>query len=237
MNIILVTQQDFISDDTVNLNDRRFTHIKNIHNAQIGESLRVGMINGKMGLGKVLDINTASITLKLSLNDDPLEPLPLTLVLALPRPKMLKRILQSSASLGVKEIYLINSYRVDKSYWSSPVLSDESLNEHLQLGIEQAVSTYLPKIHLRKRFKPFIEDELADLAHNSEKLVAHPYNAKPCPMQIDKTTTLVIGPEGGFIEYEINKLNEINFEAISLGQRILRVETAIPYTIAKLFSC
>jgi RsmE family RNA methyltransferase len=237
MNIILITKDDFISDEIVVLKDRRYIHIRDVHNAQPGKSLRIGVINGKIGHGEVITIDSNCVQLAVSLTNDALPPLPLTLILALPRPKMLKRILQCAASLGVKDIYLINSYKVDKSYWSSPVLNDESLYEHLQLGLEQAVTTHLPRIHFRKRFKPFVEDELTDIAKDSEKLVAHPYQAKPCPIQIDKKTTLVIGPEGGFIEYEIDKLSEINFEAISLGKRILRVETAIPYAIAKLFSC
>lgn len=237
MNIILITKDDFISDEIVVLKDRRYIHIRDVHNAQPGKSLRIGVINGKIGHGEVITIDSNCVQLAVSLTNDALPPLPLTLILALPRPKMLKRILQCAASLGVKDIYLINSYKVDKSYWSSPVLNDESLYEHLQLGLEQAVTTYLPRIHFRKRFKPFVEDELTDIAKDSEKLVAHPYQAKPCPIQIDKKTTLVIGPEGGFIEYEIDKLSEIDFEAISLGKRILRVETAIPYAIAKLFSC
>ncbi len=248
MNIILVTKEDFTSQNstqlngslvligTVILNDRRFKHIKEVHKAEAGDKLRVGILHGNTGLGKVIEISEKSVTLELSLTDEPLKPLPLTLILALPRPKMLKRILQSAASLGVAEIYLINSYKVDKSYWSSPVLSEDSLNEHLQLGLEQGISTQLPKIHLRKRFKPFVEDELGAIAKGSEKLVAHPYNASPCPIAVDQSTTLIIGPEGGFIEYEINKLCEIHFQTISLGKRILRVETAIPFAIAKLFS-
>ena len=237
MNIILVTEQDFISADQVVLSDRRFDHISKVHKAEIGQSLRIGMVNGKTGLAKVVNIDASNVCLKVSLDDNALTPLPLTLILALPRPKMLKRILQSAASLGVKDIYLINSYRVDKSYWSSPVLQESSLHEHLQLGLEQAMTTHLPNIYLRKRFKPFIEDELSAIAVNSEKLIAHPYHAKPCPHLIDKQTTLIIGPEGGFIEYEVDKLVQIGFTPISLGQRILRVETAIPYVIAKLFSC
>lgn len=237
MNIILVTKDDYISNNVVLLKDRRFTHIANIQKPEIGQQLKVGLINGDLGIGVVIELDNQSITLKVELDCASIEPLPLNLVLALPRPKMLKRVLQASASLGVQNIYLINSYRVDKSYWSSPVLSKDKLNENLQLGIEQAVSTHLPTVSLHKRFKPFVEDELAAISHGSQKLVAHPYNAISCPNNIDKKTTLIIGPEGGFIPYEIEKLSEIGFQPISLGKRILRVETAIPFAIAKLFSC
>ncbi|MEH6445551.1 MAG: 16S rRNA (uracil(1498)-N(3))-methyltransferase [Oceanospirillaceae bacterium] len=237
MNLILVDQQDFITTDTIVLYGRRFEHILQVHRAEVAQTLKVGLVNGNSGNGIIISINDQSVTLIVSFLQAPLTPLPLTLILALPRPKMLKRILQSTAALGVKDIYLINSYKVDKSYWSSPVLSPACTTEHLQLGLEQAVDTIMPRIHLKKRFKPFVEDELQAIADNSLKLVAHPYNAHPCPISVDQRSTLVIGPEGGFIDYEIEKLAEQGFQAISLGERILRVETAIPFCIAKLFSC
>ena len=72
----------------------------------------------------------------------------LALLLALPRPKMLKRVLQSVTSLGVKQLYLLNSYRVEKSYWGSPLLQADKLQEQLLLGLEQACDTILPQVHL-----------------------------------------------------------------------------------------
>lgn len=236
MNLILVSAEDFIDSNVVTLKDRRFIHIASVHKAQAGQTLRIGLINGNIGKGTVIAIDQHCVSIRVSLLQPACPPLPVTLILALPRPKMLKRILQASASLGVSKIYLINSYRVDKSYWSSPVLSEASINEHLLLGLEQAATTQLPELQLRKRFKPFVEDELLDIAQNTEKLIAHPYQATPCPVSLNKAVTIVIGPEGGFIDYEVNKLCELGFTSISLGERILRVETAIPFAIAKLFS-
>jgi len=234
MNLILVTPADFISADEVYLTDRRFEHIQQIHRAQLGQRLKVGILDGNSGYGEITQIEDQGIKLQLALTEMPLPAVPLTLLLALPRPKMLKRILQSSAALGIKEIYLINSYKVDKSYWSTPVLHPESVHQQLLLGLEQSGDTLLPKVHLRKRFKPFVEDELEAIAFDSQKLVAHPYQARACPESSGQKTTLAIGPEGGFIEYEVAKLQQMGFNSISLGNRILRVETAIAVAIAKL---
>jgi RsmE family RNA methyltransferase len=147
---------------------------------------------------------------------------------------MLKRILQSVSSLGIKNIYLINSYRVDKSFWGSPLLQPDNLAEQLLLGLEQARDTIMPKIHLRQRFKPFVEDELAGLIEDTTAYVAHPGSANNCPLGSQQPITLAIGPEGGFIPYEVEKLSECGFIPISLGERILRVETAVPVLIARL---
>ncbi|KEA65360.1 Ribosomal RNA small subunit methyltransferase E [Marinobacterium lacunae] len=235
MNLILLFDEDFIAPDRVRLHDRRLTHMLEVHKPEVGEQLRVGLLNGAIGLGRVLSLSAHEAELQVELDREPPAPLPLTLILALPRPKMLKRTLQTVATMGVKELWLINSYRVDKSYWSSPLLSEQSIREHLLLGLEQAGDTHLPEVHLRKRFKPFVEDELPAICTGKRALLAHPYNASPCPAPADEPTVLAVGPEGGFIQYEVEKMLEAGLSPIHLGPRILRVETAVPVLLAKLF--
>ena len=236
MNIILVEKDDFLSDSRVQLTDRRHQHILNIHQAHAGDRLKVGLINGDIGQGTVISIDLLQVTLDINLHSTPAPALPTTLLLALPRPKMFKRILQTISSMGVKELYLINSYRVDKSYWSSPLLSEAAIREQLILGLEQAVDTHLPKVHLRKRFKPFVEDELPSICKNHQyNWVAHPYHAQPCPPSSNEKTLIAIGPEGGFIPYEIEKFNTAGISSIHLGERILKVETAVPAILSRLF--
>jgi 16S rRNA (uracil1498-N3)-methyltransferase len=235
MNLILFNESDFCANNRICLRDRRHKHIADIHKAQPDSHLRVGQINGLSGTGQVISIDDTQVTLEISLTQTaPLE-VPLTLLLALPRPKMLKRILQTISTMGVKELYLLHSYRVDKSYWSSPLLAEKAINEQLQLGLEQAMDTQMPVVHVRKRFKPFVEDELPAICANTRGLVAHPYHAIDCPEPALCPTTLAIGPEGGFIPYEVEKLQQAGLTPFHVGQRILRVETAIPAILSRLF--
>lgn len=235
MNLILLFDDDFISENQVRLTGRRLQHCLDVHRAEVGDSLRVGKINGLLGTGRVVALTDELLELDVQLDQPPPEALPCTLLLALPRPKMLKRILQSVTSLGVKQIYLINSYRVEKSFWGSPLLQPEKLQEHLLLGLEQARDTILPEVRLRPRFKPFVEDELPQLAAGTDAYVAHPVAAADCPRGQAEPISLAIGPEGGFIPYEVDKLQECGFTPISLGDRILRVETAVPVLLSRLF--
>jgi 16S rRNA (uracil1498-N3)-methyltransferase len=243
MNLILLFCEDFItpfdanstSTHKVRLTGRRLLHVQNVHMPCVGDTLTVGLVNGKTGKGIITSLDKNACVLNVSLDCSPPPALPVTLLLALPRPKMLKRILQTSATMGVKKIVLINSYRVEKSFWQSPLLKPEAILEQLVLGLEQAKDTVLPEVILAKRFKPFIEDNLPTLAANTRKLVAHPSDAFQPPATSDNHTTLAVGPEGGFIDYEINKFLEIGFDGISLGPRILRVESAIPVLLASLF--
>ena len=243
MNLILVETHELKgqgpqdSYSSVRLTDRRADHIRDVHKAQVDDLLKVGLLNGFIGQGRVISVDSDAVELLLDFSNafSAPEPLPVVLVLALPRPKMLRRILQASASMGVKEIWIIHSYRVDKSYWSSPLLDEDQMLFQLKLGLEQAGDTHMPTIHLRKRFKPFVEDELPGLAQGRQAWVAHPYGADTAPSATDQPTLVAVGPEGGFIPYEVEKLKEAGLQPLTLGRRILRVETAIPVLLARLF--
>jgi 16S rRNA (uracil1498-N3)-methyltransferase len=236
MNIILLSPPDLITDNRACItNPRQLEHIRNIHGAVLGDQLKVGLIDGNQGTGIISQFDDDAIYLDLNLEQSPPSALPLTLVLGLPRPKMMRRILQTIATLGVKQLHLINSYRVEKSYWQTPFLRPDYIRDQLVLGLEQGVDTRLPQVHLHKRFKPFVEDELPAIIANTRALVAHPYTPNICPSQIDYSLTLAVGPEGGFIPYEIDLLEKCGFEAVHLGERIMRVETAVPYLLGRLF--
>lgn len=202
----------------------------------VGDRLRVGELNGALGNGEIIALDEHRLLIRIiALDAAPPPVLPCTLVIALPRPKMLKRILVDATSLGIKRICLINAYRVEKSFWSSPTLAPVALAEKCRFGLEQALDTGLPKISLHQRFRPFVEDELPDIIGDSLALVAHPAGDAECPRNPRQPLTLVIGPEGGFIPFEIELLRTVGCTAVTLGPRILRVDTVVPVLLGRLF--
>lgn len=235
MNLGLLFDEDFIGEDRVILRDRRRTHLETVLKAQNGDRIPVGRADGMIGEGVVTHLDNREVHLTVTLDTPPPPPLPLTLVLAMPRPKMFRRVLQTCAALGVKDIWLINAYKVEKSFWQTPWLSDHHLRENLTLGLEQARDTRMPEVHIRKLFKPFVEDELPALLQQRPGLVAHPGTTTPCPTHLQDPATLCIGPEGGFIPYEVDKLVAAGARAVHLGSRILRVETAVPVLVSRLY--
>ncbi|MFT0211383.1 16S rRNA (uracil(1498)-N(3))-methyltransferase [Pseudomonas sp. F1_0610] len=235
MNLLLLTADDFINEHEVIISDRRLQHLQQVHQAQIGDQLRAGKLNGLQGTAMLTQLSSTQARFTVNLNQPSPAKLPLTLILALPRPKMLKRTLQTVASMGVAHLVLVNSYRVEKSFWQTPFLQEQAIYEQLVLGLEQARDTYLPKVSIEKRFKPFVQDRLPELSQNTRKLVAHPGDFAECPRALNEPVTLAIGPEGGWIPYEVELLQQAAFEPIQLGPRILRVETAVPVLLARLF--
>ncbi|MFJ2546335.1 16S rRNA (uracil(1498)-N(3))-methyltransferase [Pseudomonas sp. NPDC087612] len=235
MNLLLLEEADFIAADRVVLADRRFTHMQEIHRVAVGDSLRVGRIGGLMGQAEVLRLEGHEAELKVSFDQPPPTKLPLTLVLALPRPKMLRRVFQTVATMGVPKVILVNSYRVEKSFWQTPFLEPEAIREQLILGLEQTRDTVLPEVIIEKRFKPFVEDRLPAISAGTLGLVGHPGQYPPCPRGLNEPVTLAIGPEGGWIPYEIDLLGKAGLAPVQLGERILRVETAVTALLARLF--
>ena len=183
MNLILFTDSDRLESSKIALRGRRLQHLRQIHRANSGDILRVGEIDGLMGEGEILEINDDFATLAISLHQPPPEKLPLSLVLALPRPKMLRRILRTIAELGVPELHLINSYRVEKSYWQSPALSQDTVRDYLLLGLEQSRDTQVPIVHQHHAFKPFVEDHLPTMIGGRHALAGRPERTVFMPTQ------------------------------------------------------
>ncbi|MFO7751791.1 MAG: 16S rRNA (uracil(1498)-N(3))-methyltransferase [Desulfobacteraceae bacterium] len=236
MNIILLKESDFDRAGRVILSGRRAAHIISTIKPRIGEELSCGAVNGNLGKGLITDMTGSLVKMEVSLDRPPPAPLPLTLVLALPRPKMLGRIMESASALGVKSIYLVNSWRVEKSFWQSPALSESRLEKVLYSGLEQAGDSLMPRVHKRRFFTDFVKKELPDIAGGTLRIAAHPGTKERFPVGVENPVTCVVGPEGGFIDIEIKTLEEQGFRAATLGNRILRVETAVPFIVSRLFS-
>ncbi len=235
MNLLLFASDELASDGLVRVTDRRLDHLRQVHGKSAGETVRVGVINGHMGEAEIVSLDAEVAVLRPELNTPPPKKLPLSLIVALPRPKMLRRILRTTAELGVAELHLVNSYRVEKSYWQTPVLESAVIRDYLLQGLEQARDTVLPKVSCHRRFKPFVEDELPQLTTDRLALLAHPGDYPACPRGLDEKALLVIGPEGGFIPYEVDKLEQAGCTTVSLGPRILRVENAVTSLLGRLF--
>ena len=235
MNIVLLDPCQTESEIWTISAKRQLEHLRTHVDIQVGDSLKVGIREGKRYLTEIVEITEQAIKLKSIKEELVPEKLPVTLIVAMPRPKVLRRLIMDSVTLGVEKIILLHSYRVDKSYWQTPFL--QQLDQYVTLGLEQAGDTIAPKIEIYKRFKPFVEDVLPSLiTAECPAYVAHPYADMQMPFAIDHPCSIVIGPEGGFIPYEVDLLIKNGCQAGSLGNRIIRTETVIAYVLGRLFS-
>lgn len=233
MNLLLLDDAERLGDGTARVTGRKARHLAEVLGKGEGATVRVGELGGLLGEGVIERVEPGgSAIVRYAVSEPPPPPSPVQLVLALPRPPMLRRILLHATTLGVKRIVLLHTARVEKSFWGSHSLREAAMGEQLRLGLEQARDTVLPTVELRRRFRPFVEDELRGLA--ARKLLAHPEAGARAATWSAEATTVVVGPEGGLVPFEVELLREAGCETVGLGPRILRVETAVVALLGRL---
>lgn len=230
MNIMLIDKSD-LSGTFFKVKGRRFEHIKTVLKAKDGDSVKCGIINDFLFNALILKIsdNDAEFQIIAGTEAEPPPPLKMTLIMALSRPKSFRKALHAAVSSGIKKIYVINSWKVDKSYWTSPLLSGAELEEEIILALEQSCDSIMPDIHFKRLFKPFVEDEIPGIIANRQAYLADPAASETCPFGIQGEFVLAIGPEGGFTPYESDMLIKSGLRPVNIGRRILRVEVAVPF--------
>ena len=223
------------------LRDEQFIHLLSILKLKENDSFKIGVINEKMGVAQVLSIGSDYLDAKvLHLDIAPPKKVDGVVLLAMPRPNMLRRILQHLTELGIKDVRLFSSSKVEKSFWQSPLLSEEKLKKCLIKGLEQSKDVVMPKITQYRNFSE-LKMCLESINDNRKAFVAHPYYKnfqqelkQECPVSIHGAWVVAIGPEGGFEEKEVDCFVNQGFTQISLGQRILRVENAVMVICGRL---
>jgi RsmE family RNA methyltransferase len=231
MNLLLLQPEDLHLDGTARVSGARLAHLREVLRSGPGHTLRAGVVGGLVGIAEVLALHEDEAVVRLTL-DQPPPPRPgVDLVLALPRPKALRRVLAASASMGVDRLVLLAAARVEKSYFASPVLQPDRIRKHLLDGLEQAQDTVLPEVHLELRFRPFVENRMNALLGPGERWVLHPGDEGPRTPSDEGRLALAIGPEGGWVPFERDLLHSQGFRPLGFGPRTLRTETIVPYAL------
>jgi 16S rRNA (uracil1498-N3)-methyltransferase len=229
MNLLLLDPADFQGDDRVVVRGRRAAHIASVVRPKAGDELVIGVVDGPQGVGVVLASAPDELVLEPRL-DRSREPVPeIDLLLALPRPKVMRRLLADIASLGVGTLHLTNAWRVERAYFASPVLAPEAVDTALRRGLEQARATYRPRVEIHHRLMAFLDETLPSLAPGA-RLLAHPnHHHRLTAADVAGGRVLIaIGPEGGWIEREVATFVERGFTPFTAGPRVLRTEAAVP---------
>jgi RsmE family RNA methyltransferase len=236
VNLLLLDPAELRPDGTARLADRRAAHVAEVLRAVAGDRVKAGVVGGRLGEATIVAVSPGEVVLRPALERDPPPPSPVSLLLALPRPKILRKVLQAVASMGVKRLVLVGSFRVEKSYFASPLLAPEAMREQLLLGLEQGGDTIVPEVLVRRPFKPFVEDELEGFFPERARCLAHPLGASPLEAlaPAGPRAALAVGPEGGWTAYEAEELRRRGFAPFSLGPRVLRVDAAVPYAIGQV---
>jgi RsmE family RNA methyltransferase len=188
------------------------------------------VVDGPCGVGTVQSVIHGTVELRCAL-ETLIPPRPnVDLLLALPRPKVMRRLWAQLAALGVGQIILTNAKRVERDYFDAHVLMPECYVPLLVEGLQQARDTRRPAVSIHKRFKVLVEDGLDGLFGPGLRLAADPAARRSAAAAVresaDNRILLAIGPEGGWNDFETGLLAAHGFQPVGMGPRTLRTDTA-----------
>ncbi len=237
MNLLLLFEDDRVDGTTFRVSGKRAQHVRQVLGAAPGRELRVGMLEGPFGTGRVLTATEDVAELECSFEGEP-PPRPLVdLVLAVPRPKSLRKLLPEIAAMGVDRLVLLRTWRVARPYLTARVLDPAAYRPLLHDGMMQGRTTREPRVSVEPLFKPWVEDRAPALVDGALGLVAHPPAPRPLAgvrVAAAQRVALAVGPEGGFLPYEVEALERAGFAPVTMGERTLRVETACVALLAQV---
>jgi RsmE family RNA methyltransferase len=238
VNLLLVEPAELV-DDRARIAGRRARHLIEVLRVVPGQRVRAGVIGGAIGDAEVLAVEAGEVALRLAPGGAAAPPLPVDLVVAVPRPKVLPRLLQHAAACAVRRIDLVNAWRVDKSYLGSSRLDEAALGEALRLGAEQGMTTHLPEVAVHPRLMRYLDEVLPAVAPaGARRLLAHARGGVAIEAALppgERAPVIVaIGPEGGWIEREVESFAARGFATVSLGAAVLRCEAAVTAALAQV---
>mmetsp|Transcript_4494 Transcript_4494/g.11477 ORF Transcript_4494/g.11477 Transcript_4494/m.11477 type:complete len:262 (+) Transcript_4494:240-1025(+) len=217
---------------------RRVGHISRVIKPVVGDTLKVGEVDGMVGTAVVDGISEHKYTLHVKLDRPPPPPSPVTLVLALPERTTFTQILHQVTVLGVKAVYVIGAAAVPQTWWGAHQLQRDSIADTLTLGLEQTIDTALPRVHLRQDTARFMASELPDLLKVSKGLLLQRQPGEAISLAHVHTTvdpvTLIVGPAANFTPEEEAAYCELGCELVSFGPRALQVTAAVHALVGRL---
>ena len=244
MNRILFERNEIV-DGVATFGGARAEHVLGVLHGEVGQTLKTGEVNGGVGTGEILEIvrggsgAEARVRVRVRHEEESLRPWA-DVILAPPRPRVMKRLLPQLAAMGVGRIVLVGAKKVEKDFWGATLLKEENYRPLLVDGLMQCGASILPELVCRRAFRRFVADELDAMFPTTRRVVAHPYANPPlpscpsCSSCVSDRLLLAIGPEGGWTDDEVGLLETRGFRRYSLGPRILRTDTATIALLARL---
>ena len=234
MNLCILDSDDEFQ--VLPVSDRRAQHILRILGKRVGDRIRAGTSDGRLGYAIIDAIDNAGIALHF-LEESLAPPLrPLMVLLGTVRPIQGARIVKDLASLGVASIVFFPTALGEKSYTQSNFYRRKEYIQHALDGAEQAGNPRLPEISIVWSLKKALE---AVEHREGTKLVCHPESAAMplSQVQIERIPViLAIGTERGWAPDELALFERADFLRCALGDRILKTETAAITAVSVILS-
>ena len=216
------------------LEDDDIFHLTRVMRAKVGEKIEV-VNEGVVYLAQINHFKPLEIDVVRRLKENNELPNNIILIAALLKGEKMDLVLQKATELGVSEIVLLQTERtIVKFKKDEKEVKMKRFNLILKEAAEQSRRSIVP--HL---FRVITLDHLSDIdaevkmiAYEEEAGPTNSFNKIVDAIKPGQKIAVLIGPEGGFAEHEVEIALHHGFKKVSLGKRILRAETAAFYALS-----
>ena len=218
----------------VHLNPDDEHHVCHVMRMKKNDEIEV-VHEGKVFLCRIDDFNPLKISVIHEIENDVEIKEDITLLFALTKGDKIDLVLQKATELGVKKVALIESERTVVTYEGKD--QEKKLtrfNKIMKEASEQSHRLVVPSLLGIYNLKNLPQEVFSDINYVAYEKDANDTDSIFSKVTKGKSVTILIGPEGGFSEQEINRLMSLSFIRTSLGKRILRAETAAIYALSVL---
>ena len=221
-----------IDKEHVKLEPEDEHHLLHVMRMRQGDEIEV-VANGVLYLCNIGSTNPLTIYVVHEIETDVELNVDVTLLFALTKGDRTDLVVQKATELGVKRIALIQSERTVVRYEEKDIAKKcARYQKIMKEASEQSHRLIVPEMMGIFNLKKLPKEVFSDLNYVGYEKDASDVNGMFANFDKKKSITILIGPEGGFSEEEINNLVKQGFIRTSLGKRILRAETAAMYALS-----
>jgi 16S rRNA (uracil1498-N3)-methyltransferase len=223
MNIVLFTTEEL--DRALALDDGRAQHVLQVIGCKEGDSFDIGLVDGPRGKARIEAIGKRGLLLDFNFFTEVPRLHPVSMVIGLPRPPSARRILKDLTSQGVAQLHFVATDKGEKSYLNSRLWTAGEYQRMLREGAEQAFCTRLPEVILHESLRACLDE----ISVESDRVALDNYEATTSMSSLRLELAhcvLAVGSERGWSAAEREVLRARDFSMVSLGERVLKTETA-----------
>ncbi|OQX28734.1 MAG: hypothetical protein B0D92_07405 [Spirochaeta sp. LUC14_002_19_P3] len=221
MNMVLLEEEEL--EAQLPHDDPRIKHITGILGLSEGGCFLAGIVGGAKGEAVLHRESSRGWRIQFTPKEPSPPLLPVTIIIGAPRPPVAKRLLRDLTAMGVREMRFCAAELSEKSYLSAKLWREGQWLIALKNGAMQGGSTFLPRV----RTMNSLREALSGLPENAARIGFDMTGEKSSRGEKDWAEMgLALGPERGWTDSERRVLRENGFTIRSLGERILRTETA-----------
>ena len=224
-------KQDQIKNNVIEIINEDVNHIKNV--LRLEEETLIQVSDGiKNYISKIIRIEKDKVICEIieELENENEAKVQIDIFQGLPKSDKMEYIIQKCTELGVNEYFPVSLKRsVVKLSGKDEQKKIERWQKIAEGAAKQSGRDIIPKINNIKNINNICEiikeNDIFIVAYELEKEKSFKSILKDLDKNKEQKIGVLIGPEGGIEEEEINKLKENGAKIVTLGKRILRTET------------